>query len=174
MPNHCANDLYIYGNLEIRDEFIEACTTTDNEESEEHISILHTQYPCPKELQETTATILVDRDENPELWDKWVANKEKYGAKDWYDWCNKYWGTKWGDYGDFLEQHDEYRTQISFNSAWSPPVLGIMEVSKKWPDLEFSIEYFEAGMGYAGGDKIINGEHTALWYTEEYQGNRGG
>lgn len=174
MPNHCSNDLYIYGDMEIRDKFIESCTVIDEEKEEETIKVLETQYPCPQELLETTASILNSRDDNPELWDKWVANKEKHGSKDWYDWCIRNWGTKWGDYYDELVEHNEYRTHIGFDSAWSPPREGLIEVSKKWPDLEFNIEYFEMGMGFAGGDKFVNGEHTELWYTEEYQGNRGG
>jgi len=172
MPNHCENDLYIYGDEEIRNKFVESCKVLDDKNEE--IRIFHTQFPCPQELQDTTATILTNRDENPELWDKWEDNKEKYGAKDWYDWCNKYWGTKWGDYNNYVLQHDEYRTHIEFSSAWSPPLKGLMEVSRKWPDLEFNIEYFEQGMGFAGGDKFVNGELTELWYTEEYHGNRGG
>lgn len=62
--------------------------------------------------------------------------KEKYGAKDWYDWCNLYWGTKW-DAGD--AEYDEEEQTIRFDTAWAPPEQIFAKMQEDFPDAKFSI-----------------------------------
>jgi len=39
----------------------------------------------------------------------------------WYDWRNKYWGTKWEACDIEITQDDEDFLEVTFNTAWSPP-----------------------------------------------------
>lgn len=68
------------------------------------------------------------------------SNLETYGSKNWYDWCCRAWGTKWGTCnstggrsGDVLEYH--------FDTAWCPATEGFLEVSRLFPELVFQMEY---------------------------------
>jgi len=45
------------------------------------------------------------------------AKLKKLGYKDWYDWANAVWDTKWGDYNWFCDGPRTY----GFHSAWGPP-----------------------------------------------------
>lgn len=47
----------------------------------------------------------------------------KYGATNWYDWCCKTYGTKWGTYGTTITELDTDGMPIvvQFRCAWGPP-----------------------------------------------------
>ena len=52
-------------------------------------------------------------------------NYQRYGAANWYDWCCKYWGTKWDAcHAERTERED--CVEIIFDTAWSTPT-GIWE-----------------------------------------------
>ena len=82
---------------------------------------------------------------------------EKYGAKDWYDWHINNWGTKWDLTAELLCSDEGY-LQYCFDSAWSPPIEFLKEVSKKYTRLEFRLRYDEPGVGFMGVAKYKNGE----------------
>ena len=52
---------------------------------------------------------------------KLVDNYQKYGAINWYEWCIKYWGTKWNASNSHVKDVDDNNVMITFNTAWSPP-----------------------------------------------------
>jgi len=153
MPNLCNNNLTITGDPSEISRFVKAVTVNYiNEETKApktEIRILKSLYPCPAELYEVTA----DFTEKPEM-------EAKYGASDWYVWCNRYWGTKWGDY-DHRDNHPytegESTAVFGFTSAWSPPVQGIAKVSEQFPKLSFILTYEEGGMEFLGAVLIVNG-----------------
>mgnify|MGYP003339928972 CR=1 FL=1 len=75
--------------------------------------------------------------------------REEYGASDWYEWRIENWGTKWDiELDDKYVSQDGKMVQITFNSAWSPPI----EAYEKLKELGFEIYalYFEPGMSFAG------------------------
>ena len=152
MPNLCSNNLTIAGDPNEVSRFVNAVTVTNiNEvtnEPEQDIRILKSLYPCPAELSEVKA----DFTEKPTM-------KEKYGVNDWYEWCNRYWGTKWGDYDHNGCDHEDGESIASFvfNSAWSPPIEGFVKVSSQFPKLLFLLSYEEGGMGFLGASLIIDG-----------------
>ena len=60
----------------------------------------------------------------------------------WYDWCIKNWGTKWNTlYDDFQEQNKDPYT-IHFTTANNPPIPVIETLAYRYPEIEFSLEYF--------------------------------
>jgi hypothetical protein len=138
----------------IRDEFLDEDTVVNQPLSFEKI------IPMPTDLRATTSP---NRDE--QMVKRFI---ELYDAKDWYDWANKNWGTKWDAsfHGPFcaLSQEDsnvevpEKRTPIissgfafyAFDTAWSPPIPVIERASGIWHDLKFELKYGDAGMGDAG------------------------
>lgn len=97
-----------------------------------------------------------------------------------YEWCIEHWGTKWnacdvsmpelpadGNGVDFLE------VEITFRTAWSPPLPVILAASKRFPELVFVLKYFERGVGFNGrfhceAGQVVSDE------SGDYFGDRGG
>jgi hypothetical protein len=69
------------------------------------------------------------------------------------------WGTKWDvdmcDSPDFGPEHKS--CHYSFNTAWSPPLVWMMTTSKRYPELQFSLNYEENGFDFRGKTIIKNG-----------------
>lgn len=72
------------------------------------------------------------------------------------EWRVRYWGTKWNI---VIEDNDascqptcRLAESVSwdFETAWSPPVDWVIEVSKKNPTLTFSLCYDESGGNFSG------------------------
>ena len=63
----------------------------------------------------------VQPDPNTKGWD--CPKFASTGKQDdrWYDWRNRYWGTKWGACDIKITQDDEDFLEITFNTAWSHP-----------------------------------------------------
>lgn len=88
----------------------------------------------------------------------------------WYNFNVREWGTKWdigvGDGESFsdTELQNESETHLSyrFNTAWSPPLPVIEQLSLQYPKLEITLEY-EEEQGWGGeilwteeGSTVIN------------------
>jgi hypothetical protein len=105
--------------------------------------------PCPKELTETTSGFFGNEGYQAEL-QKFTEelNVRYFGYKDWYDWNNANWGTKWEACQPTFHKDSDKFLHITFDSAWSPPFA----FYEKLCDLGFSVEamYYEGGMGFCG------------------------
>lgn len=121
--------------------------------------------PVPEDLQITAGFLGKDTPEQAELERKEQANLEKYGAKNWYDYCVARWGTKWDvDAYDPDEVVVENNTiQFGFDSAWSPP-MGVYEAMID-DGYEVVAYYYEPGMAYVG--KFDNGDDECYEYGGE-------
>jgi hypothetical protein len=90
-------------------------------------------------------------------------------GKDWYSWNNFNWGTKWdiavpdndGDSGTCLVVNDETLLAYGFQTAWSPPLPAIKELSLQFPQATITIEY-EEEQGWGGEIEFKNGEHILI------------
>jgi len=159
MPNHCSNSLTVSGPREEVSDFIKRVTCAPTESNARTgYAILDNLYPIPQELKDTVSGFLGDGDEQKALEEKQKANIAKYGHKDWYDWAYAKWGTKWGDYETDLVNESDKEAQFHFDSAWGPPVPGIVHVSGMFPNLKFLLSYEEGGMCFLGAVGIHNGE----------------
>jgi hypothetical protein len=166
MPNHCEQDLVITGTTDQLKAFQEFAKEDNNLLSENKF------IPYPEKFR------LLD--------DKAKVEREKgnYDIKDGfnsggYEWCIKNWGTKWGIYSCVITYEKfDYKKNVgkikyTFKSAWSPASLIINAMSKKFPELDFQLQFFEFGVGYCGKYYVKNSD---VYLTEEkkYKGRRGG
>jgi len=73
------------------------------------------------------------------------------GFSYWYNWCSKFWGTKWGDYQGYTDYTpgDDY-ILYDHSSAWGPLNEGWLGLSEIFPTLQFSLEFHEEGMNFRG------------------------
>lgn len=169
MPNWASCDLWISGPKADRTAFLDGLKKEDGGK----FSILISYYPCPKELSETmTGFIGGNTPEAKDLKKRETNNLKKYGVANWYDWCCIKWGSKWGDCRTEVVRNTS-QIFIRFESPWSPPTAGLVEVSKKFPKLTFNLKYYECGMAYQGHWICKNGE-VSLDENKAYSGSRGG
>jgi hypothetical protein len=190
MPNHVESDLFIRGDAEELKRFIFGLKI--NQEDGESASILRSYCPMPEELIKTNSPIYIISEEEyleqkPEIADdaffRWGITKEiqqqfmgKYGCDNWYDWAEKYWGSKWGDYDLVIDEFDEeelYELILHFRSAWGVPETGLNYIFSLFPLLKFSLYSYEQGCGFQEGREYEDGIMTEYW-THAYHGNRGG
>lgn len=86
-------------------------------------------------------------DEYIELGKRLVDNCSKYGCTTWYEWHYNNWGTKWNAMDVEVGSALGNECNIYFNTAWSAPVPIFSALSKKFPDLIFSISYADEDIG---------------------------
>lgn len=142
MPNWCSNTVSF---THSDPTFIKRAETAfaDGKFLEEFI-------PVPKDLHIVSGSVGESGSpEQDELEAKAKANLEKYGYKDWYDFCVNEWGTKW-DVGnsDGINVVTESTFVVYFDSAWAPPISAYERLS----EMGFKIDamYYEPGMCFAG------------------------
>ena len=93
-------------------------------------------------------------------------NIEKYGAKDWYDWCVDNWGTKWNACECSLNG-----SELFFQTAWSwpsPIMIKLAEICSKY-NVGFVGKWADEDMGNNTGHFYCNGEDDCLsydWYDD--------
>ena len=128
-------------------------------------------FPIPTELHETMSggySASEDGTKKPEqiaLEEQQAKNIAKYGHKDWYDWANANWDTKWGacrvEFDEDTFDETSNSISLSWESAWSPAVGLIKNISKQFPELLFGMHFTEEANFFAGFMVIHNGEEVA-------------
>ena len=83
-----------------------------------------------------------------------VGEERAYGG---YTWQNSNWGTKW-DVGDVYIESDDSWWCAEFDTAWGPLVSFLEKVSADFPNLNFTLTFYESGMGFAGRVEFCDGE----------------
>ena len=85
------------------------------------------------------------------------------------------WGTRSDTRGGgddyYMSIYDsEEATRIIFDTAWSPPVRVIREMSRQYPTLAFRLVYYEDGEGFAAeaAFKSGNGDDRLYWSGSDY------
>ena len=95
--------------------------------------------------------------------------REMYGANNWYDWSRWNWGTKWNSYdGEWYEEG----ASIQFNTAWSTPEPVYLALIKKFPNLDFNVEFADEDMGFNCGTFSHNAAAGGLGFWEPDSGNK--
>lgn len=72
------------------------------------------------------------------------------------------WGTKWdlldAQQGEVAQALIDYHT-AEFDTAWSPPITAIEALSRRFPEVDFELAYYEPGCWFWGIAYTNNG-HT--------------
>jgi hypothetical protein len=82
----------------------------------------------------------------------WMVPQPNFaGDQDWYMWRVNSWGTKWSLSDVYIDNDDELDSiQFSFSTAWAPPVEAFARWAEQDGRVEFTLEYWEPGMGFVG------------------------
>lgn len=92
-----------------------------------------------------------------------------FTGSQWYDWNNRYWGTKWDvnveDKDDYIGTDGSYNITYRFDTAWSPPTEVFVALCEKYPNLDLTLGY-EEEQGWGGE---LQSDNDGGWYrSEEY------
>lgn len=90
-----------------------------------------------------------------------------------YEWCIQNWGTKWGASETEIIKETSRSVRYTFQTAWSPPIPVVREMSRKFPSLRFRIRFWEGGMGFQG-NWIFKAGKDIKHEEKDYKGGRGG
>lgn len=78
----------------------------------------------------------------------------------WYDWCNRNWGTKWSpaEVERVDAENNPYEMMFDFQTPWCPATNLFLHISEMFPQLVFYENGHESGVGFAVSKAIHNGE----------------
>jgi hypothetical protein len=166
MPNWCFQTLEIVGTHEEINNFVVAMTEEIPQvgKSGSGKYSLNQMFPCPEELVNTVSGWTNESGEQTARDRQYESNIAKYGYKDWYDWANDIWGTKWGACSVELRDHSwsKDRTHsvvsVGFESAWCPATQLIQRISESYPNCVFGLSFTEESNAFAGCVGISNGQ----------------
>jgi hypothetical protein len=103
-----------------------------------------------------------------------IQAEQETGYRDWWEWQCQHWGTKWNAcWSSLAGNTTDTRADLGFNTAWSPPLPVIVELSKQFPNLTFTLKYWECGMGFRGIFRAKAGQILKN-NSYGYSGRRGG
>ena len=176
MPNHCSNETTIHGPKAALDDFMARLVPG--------LGMAGTFHPIPQALKDTPSTICSAEPHpnwlvmlnNGEMTQEWYdllvkdnaegyarqqANIAEYGHADWYSWCVKNWGTKWGDYDLIVDRTSDEYIVVRYTTAWAPMLEALQYISDLFPNLTFLTTYDESGMCFCGAAAHYRGEMVA-------------
>lgn len=119
-------------------------------------------------LSRVEKDIKISSQQMMELGKQLYENIEKYGTKDWYDWCVSEWGTKWNACECFSDDNG-----LSFHTAWSwpePIMIKLAEICAKH-NVGFEGKWADEDMGNNTGCFYCNGEDDCLSYDDYDSGS---
>ena len=163
MPNHCSQDLFVYGKEIFVIDFMEF--------SQEGLEVLSANkyIPYPENFKKMDEMAALAREQG-----NYIKDGFNSGG---YQWCIDNWGTKWGIYRSNLVSYklagSRSRATYYFESAWSPPIPVIHKMSDKYPAVRFLLKYYERGAQFKGIFEIKGGK-ILRDLKEDYHGHRGG
>lgn len=87
-----------------------------------------------------------------------------------YEWCILNWGTKWNACNTIMDDisANGKRVTLHFDTVWSPPIPIIEALLDRFPNVHFTLSYYEGGCCFAGIYSCIRDT------TRDYIGPRGG
>jgi len=187
MPNWCENELYVSGRKEDLQRFKEKAKGKNGDLD------FNSFVPYPEEWRKLDEAYWGGWEKLRELNDKLeraeseeekqrirkeieevrknMPEKDAYNQGG-YEWCCERWGTKWNAVRVDLIERKRSLVYI-FDTAWSPPIPVVRKMSEMFPNLLFTLKYWEGGVGFKGVFKVKGGE-VLRDETTSYYGYRGG
>jgi hypothetical protein len=104
--------------------------------------------------------------------EKIYLNMFLYGAKSWYDWSVREWGTKWNVSDTDWEVFDDHIVMF-FSTAWSPPAPIYMKLAKLFPGLSFDAQYAEGGNCFVGEVTKLVGDTEVSFTSLDWEDGEG-
>lgn len=92
-----------------------------------------------------------------------VGNMNAYGVKDWYDWCNFHWGTKWDACDVFMSDHPDNIVTYSFNTAWTGPEPVARALREMFPELEISWRCLDEDATAVRNEEVEDEDDEDAW-----------
>ena len=117
------------------------------QESVDRNELFQTFVPMPASLNITSGR-LGDATEQEKLEMLQDANRDSHGYKDWYDFCNSEWGTKWDANNITVNSDEDQLMELIFDTAWSPPLAFYNRMVEQ--GFEVSAYYYEPGCAFVG------------------------
>jgi hypothetical protein len=84
-------------------------------------------------------------------------NLFEFGHRDWYSWCNANWGTECDIFDIKRIETTTNDMRFVFYTIWMPPLNGLHQISRLFPDLDFFLIFVEASDDYHGFSHWLNG-----------------
>jgi hypothetical protein len=165
MPNWCLNTLMIDTTTNGGKVLAEAFKPKyEDKNGQLYAKPFHDLMPIPSELEIESGFFGEGTEKQKEMDALYKANIEKYGYPNWYDWCNDKWGTKWDARVDEYDDGDPSEVYVYFDTAWCPPAEFFKWFADEYPDANFSNEYSEEGMQFAG----VLGQKDGIFLDESW------
>ena len=185
MPNHVENHLFVISkDNEEHQKFRDAVYEKGDDKEEEYFISFHKLFPAPKSVDEfieqvqsqsiifnrrylstncalsqnntfDISRINVDDDYHHECLREHIQEPHTSLS---YHWGCMVYGTKWGAYDFWVqEQRNPYITEYKFCSAWTPPVYGLLNLQRRFPTMDFYLEYTDLDMDMHGFLMLVQG-----------------
>lgn len=167
MPNHVHNKLTITGRKQDIDKFF------NDVSSDEKLIDVNKIIPYPEKYKKLDEIAQEYVKNNPDDWKNRPNDGYNQGG---YEWCIENWGTKWGmyDFSDLKKNKTETSCSLVFYTAWNPALPVFKKIAELYPNLKFSLRYYESGCQFSGKLKIQKGEIVEDIYNDNYTGRLGG
>lgn len=168
---YCENGLYVEGDNAQLGEFERRAKTRCMDLSFDRL------VPVPKELARLAkpARIVSDAEyhkalieaigreqEHPRRNDRPITKEmvqdliSRFGATNRYDWCDLNWGVLSATPGELIRRRNGLLYYV-FDTPDAVPVRWLVEVSKQFPSLKFTLEFTADGTGVDGVATCVNG-----------------
>ena len=147
MPNYCENQLHFDCSKEEFENIIRPMLSGLDQNGEQQALTFNTLVPMPDDIYRG--------DLGPE-------ERRQYGQRNWFDWCNANWGTKW----DAWDARVEWEC-VAFTTAWDTPWPWYEALAKKLDEhgITAHADYFVEG-GFPGSLGGIDLEDGVCYNTE--------
>ena len=152
MPNHVRNVLKFSKLTPTERDFILERFST-KEENGERMFDFNLIIPEPRKESDCPADCKVNKDSHVQI-------DEKRPWFDWYEWHNKYWGTKWNAYDGYTKVGKSVITFV-FSTAWNIPYPIYRKLAKRY-NFKFEIRYADEDLGSNCGKLIYDPETTGF------------
>ena len=105
---------------------------------------------CPKTDEESEALY--------EKGAKYIYLADTYGYRDWYEWNNANWGTKWNACDTYYDS--DTGTLVEFDTAWCAPMPVIEKIFKDNPGKEIKFTWYDED--YTGHYELFHDKHNEI------------
>ena len=154
MPNWVSNQLTVEGSKE------EVAHFAARAKSADRVFDFNSFVPMPDALRSTEEVHYGDPEQRAKQEAIYATNKAVYGFQSWYDWSCEKWGTKWNACDAQVLHEDDSGISYDFQTAWDAPLPVVVEMSKQFPNLKFTLQSDEESQAFFYEKEFVAGEET--------------